>query len=251
MPDTASGSPEPAVSSRRRLLAGLTGRPGRGQVIGAVLVALLGFAATVQIRLTHSSDAFAGQRRQDLVVLLDSLSTATDRVQQQINQLQDTKTQLESASHRRAAAIADEQQRLATLGILAGTIGAEGPGVTVTINDPSHAVTAATILNGIEELRDAGAEAIEIDDKARVVASTAITQSGQAIKVDGVVVPPPYVIDAIGSSHTLSQAVVFPGGLSDEVTSLGGQVAVQERSLVKITALHSVKPPQYAHSTGP
>ncbi len=242
--------PEP-VSSRRRLLTGLTGRPGRGQVIGAVLVALLGFAATVQIRLTHSNDAFAGQGRQDLVVLLDSLSGATERVQQQLNDLQSTKAELQSASHRRSAAIADERERLSTLGILAGTLGAVGPGVTITISDPTQSVTAATILNGIEELRDAGAEAIEIDNSARVVASTAITQSGQTIKVDGKSVSSPYVIDAIGSAHTLSEAVVFPGGLSDEVTSLGGQVAVQEQPTLKITALHTAKPPQYAHSTGP
>lgn len=251
MPEPTSGSAEPAVSGRRRLLTGLTGRPGRGQVIGAVLVALLGFAATVQIRLTHSSDAFAGQGRQDLVVLLDSLSGATERVQQQINDLQSSKAELQSASQRRAAAIAGERERVSTLGILAGTIGATGPGVTVTIQDPTRSVTAATILNGIEELRDAGAEAIEVDDKARVVASTAITESGHTIRVDGKPVAPPYVIDAIGSAHTLSEAVVFPGGLSDEVTSLGGRVAVQEKPTVKVTSLHPANPPQYAHSTGP
>ena len=61
------------------------------------------------------------------------------------------------------------------LGILAGTVPATGPGVTITIDDPDGAVTRPTLLDGVEELRDAGAEAIEINDSVRVVASTSFT----------------------------------------------------------------------------
>src|SRR5204862_6103612 len=98
-----------------------------------------------------------------------------------------------------------------------GRVAAEGPGVTITIDDPDSALTAATLLNGIGELRDGGAAAIEINDTVRVVASTSFTESDGVISADGVELRAPYVIDAIGSSHTLAQAVVFPGGLSDQV----------------------------------
>ncbi|MGH3447551.1 MAG: DUF881 domain-containing protein [Nocardioidaceae bacterium] len=237
------------ASGRFRLWRGLAGRPARGQVVVAVLLALLGFAGAVQIRATRATEDFAGQRRADLVELLDSLSGATDRAEQQIDDLRSTRADLQSGSDRRAAAIKEGKDRLSVLGILAGTVAAVGPGVTVTIHDPSSSVTAPSILNGIEELRDAGAEAIQVNQKVRVVASTSFTDQSGVLTVDGVEVRPPYVIDAIGSAHTLSEAVVFPGGLSDEIKSLGGSVSVKERDRVEVVALHTLRPSEYAHPT--
>jgi uncharacterized protein YlxW (UPF0749 family) len=227
----------------------LVGRPGRAQVVVALLLAALGFAAVVQVRLTRDDDDFGGARRDDLVSLLDSLSGAADRAQQQIDDLQQTRSDLLTSSRSRQAAITEGRNRLAVLQILTGVVPAVGPGVTVTIDDPQGAVTAASLLNGIEELRDAGAEAIEVNDTVRVVASTSFTDSGGVLTADGAELRPPYVIDAIGSSHTLSQAVVFPGGLSDEVGQLGGTVSVQESDTVDVSALHVIDSPEYAQPT--
>ncbi len=140
--------------------------------------------------------------------------------------------------------------RLNDLEILAGTIAAEGPGVTVTIEDPQSSVTAASLLNGIEELRDAGAEAIQVNDSVRFVESSWIAGPPGEIRIDGQLVQPPYVIKAIGSAHTLSDAVGFPGGLADEISALGGQVTVQENDKIEINALHTADKPQYSHPTG-
>lgn len=241
--------PEPAPGARR-LWSALTARPGRSQLVAGVLLALLGYAATVQIQLTHSSDDFAGVRRENLVELLDSLSGASDRAAQQISDLQKTRDQLRSSSTGSAAAILDAEQRLHDMQILAGTIAAQGPGITVTVADEQSAVTAASLLNGIEELRDAGAEAIEVNGSVRLVQSTWISGSAGAITIDGRAVQAPYVIKAIGSAHTLSEAMSFPGGFSDEVAALGGTATVTEDDVVKILALHPAVQPQYARPTG-
>lgn len=224
-------------------------RQRRAQLVVGVLLAALGFAAAAQIRLTHQGDSYAGKRREDLIVLLDSLSAASDRVQTQINELESTRSDLLSSSQRRQVAVEEARERLRVLGILAGTLPAEGPGVTVTITDPGGAVTAASILNGIEELRDAGAEAIELNNRVRVVASTSFSERNGAVVVDGQEVRPPYVVDAIGSSHTLSEAVIFPGGLADQVGQLGGDVTAQEVDVVKVTSLHVVDPLEYSQPT--
>ncbi|HET7173432.1 MAG TPA: DUF881 domain-containing protein [Nocardioidaceae bacterium] len=250
MPELSTQAPPAPPTGRSRLLDGLLGRPSRGQVIVAVLVMLLGFAAAVQMHITHTSNDFAGQRRQDLVDLLDSLSSAADRADAQISELQRTRSKLQSQSRAKAAALAEDRRRLQVLGILAGTLPATGPGVIVTIDDPRGTVSAAAILNGIEELRDAGAEAIQINHRVRVVASTYVTDGDGGIIVDGHQLAPPYVIDAIGSAHTLGQAVVFPGGLSDDVSALGGKVSVQQAGKVVVSALHRAVTPEYAQPTG-
>lgn len=263
MPD-ATRSPDPISNDNRRApaeppsgrapggLGSLLRAPSlRRQVIVAVLLAALGFAAVVQVRLTRTDDDFSGQRRDDLIELLDSLSAASDRASQQIGDLEATRDDLLTSSQRRQTAVDEGRERLAVLEILSGAAPAQGPGVTITIEDPSAAVTAAVLLNGIEELRDAGAEAIEINDVVRVVASTAFTATGGVLSADDVELRPPYVLDAIGDSHTLSEAVVFPGGLQSGVEEVGGSADVVESDLVEVGSLHTITPPEYSQPTGP
>ena len=238
--------PEPA---RSRLARAFIARPGRGQLVVAVLLASLGFAAALQIRLTNTDGDFSGQRRQDLVALLDSLSSATDRAESRIDELEEARDELLTSSQRRQAALEQGRSELDVLAILSGTVAATGPGITVTVTDPDGSVLATSMLNGIEELRDAGAEAIEVNDQVRVVASTSFTEGADQIVVDDVTLLPPYVIDAIGSPQTLSEAMVFPGGFSDEVEELGGAVSVEQLDVVRVDSLHEVEEPEYSQPT--
>ncbi len=240
----------PSGTSRRRTLRSLVhGRPGRAQIVVAALLAALGFAAVVQVRLTRTDDSFSGAQRSDLVALLDSLSGAVDRAQQQIDDLQQTRSDLLTSSERRRAALVEARSQLGVLQILTGTVAAVGPGVTVTIDDPGNALTAPSLLNGLDELRDAGAEAIEINNTLRVVASTSLTDVDGAVMSGSTVLYPPYVIDVIGSSHTLAEAVMFPGGLADEVEQVGGHVAVHEAGEVEISSLHTLTAAEYSQPT--
>lgn len=250
-PGTDATAAEQSVetpSSRDRLLAALR-RPRRSQLVVAVLLAALGLAAATQIQLTRRGEDYTGQRRSDLIELLDSLSAATDRTRTQIDELEQQRHDLQSSADRRKAAAVEVRDRLRVLGVLAGTLPATGPGITVTIRDPQGGVTAAALLNGIEELRDAGAEAIEINDRVRVVASTAFTSVDGRLEVGGAELTPPYVLDVIGSSQTLSEAVAFRGGLVQEVQALGAQAQVRTQDVVQVTSLHAVKRPKYAQPT--
>ena len=245
MPEQPVQPPEP-VSPAHRLRTSLTRRPSRGQLLIAVPLAVLGFAAAVQVRANNAEGEYPGARRGDLVQLLDSLDAANSRAQQQIAELEAAKRELESSTDIRQAALQQAREEAATLAILAGRVPTTGPGVAIRIDDPDGAVSAATMLNAIQELRDAGAEAIEINDSARVVAQTYFADGDGSLTVDGDAVRPPYVIDAIGSAPTLAVAVEFPGGLEDEVQALGGTVAVEEVDAVDVTSLAEERAPEYA-----
>ena len=107
-------------------------------------------------------------------------------------------------------------------------------------------MTAAILLDSIEELRDAGAEVIAINGTARVVAQTYFLDDRDGVRVGGRLLEPPYVIEAIGDPHTMAEAVRFRGGLADRVEDRGGTVTVEQRDRVAITALADVPEPQYA-----
>ncbi|MCW2769308.1 MAG: hypothetical protein JWR27_741, partial [Aeromicrobium sp.] len=160
-----------------------------------------------------------------------------------------TRDDLLSSTKRSEQARKQAKLRAEQLAILAGTRGATGPGVEVTINDPGAQIDAAALLDAIEELRDAGAEAIALNGVARVVAQTYFLDDDGEVRVGGREIKRPYVIAAIGDPPTLAEAVRFPGGLIDGVVNRGGSAFVTQKDKVTITALADVKTPEYARPT--
>lgn len=222
--------------------------PSWSQVVVAILIGSLAFAITLQIRQSKTDD-YSGVRGDELVELLKSLDSANERLSTQINDLTATRNDLLSSTKRSTEAEKQAKQRSEQLSILAGTSGATGPGVTLTITDPGNAIDAAALLDAVQELRDAGAEAIAINGVARVIAQTYFLDGDNAIRVGGRDLKPPFVIEAIGGSHTMAGAVRFRGGLIDRVSNRGGTATVIERQKITITALADVKSPEYARPT--
>ena len=96
--------------------------------------------------------------------------------------------------------------------MLLGTVAAHGPGISVTITDPDAPLGAEDLLDVVEELRGAGAEAIQFGS-VRVSTATAFTDDNGAVAVDGADLQAPYTVLAIGDPKTLDTALNIPGGV--------------------------------------
>ena len=135
--------------------------------LAVLLCVLLGIAIVTQVRQTESGDSLETARPADLLVLLDSLQQREAALNTEVTDLQRTLAQLQASGSSDQAAIENAQARLAALSILIGTVPATGPGVTLTIDDTAPGVPAETMLDVINELRAAGAEAMEIRGRDR------------------------------------------------------------------------------------
>src|SRR6202034_2913685 len=105
------------------------------------------------------------------------------------------------------------------------------------------------MLDVIDELRAAGAEAIQISDGHQTVRAgvdTWIVGAPGTLTVDGKSLMPPYSVMAIGDPPTLDAAMNILGGAFDSVIRVGGTMSVQQADKVDITALRHPKPRQYA-----
>jgi uncharacterized protein YlxW (UPF0749 family) len=250
-PAPRRAEPEP-VDGRRRLLASLV-KPGKGQLIAAAMLFVVGMAGVMQIRSNTQDSTYATARREDLVVLLDGLNEQQQRLEREQADLERTRSQLQSGADSQRVARAEARQRVDDLSILAGTAPATGPGIRMTISDPAHKLTADVLLDAVEEMRDAGAEVIEIDNSVRVVASTWFGSQGGKLVVDGNVVSSPYVIEVIGDPHGLEEAARFRGGIVSEITGprIGGRVQIEQLDSVVIDSLHAATKNQYARPASP
>jgi len=127
------------------------------------------------------------------------------------------------------------QTELNKLNLLIGSIDAKGKGVVITLAD-NNSVTNQTVsildnisnylihdtdlLFIVNELKNAGAEAISINDE-RITNQTAITCDGNVILVNGNKISSPFTIKAIGSAETILGAIQRPGGFLEQLREYG------------------------------
>ena len=225
----------------RRLRNVFFAKPSRDQLLIAVLCAVLGFVVVQQVSIVNSDEVLATARSEDLVQILDSLDQRNQRLDSELTTLKDTKARLESGQDAATTAAKERQVRDAELGILAGTLAAQGPGVVVTMTGP---VTSSLLLDAVQELRDAGAEAIQIN-QVRVVAQTAFeTGANDEVVVGGVTIGKgsgTYRLTAIGDSATLASSLRIPGGVVESARTDGVKVVIVEKSEVKVSAVLPAK----------
>jgi uncharacterized protein YlxW (UPF0749 family) len=220
----------------------------RGQISVGLLAAILGFGLAVQLRSTHQTSGFASARQEDLVRILDDLSARGERLRQEIEELEDVRDRLTGGAGQSAAALAESRRRQDVLRILAGTVAASGPGIEFTIRDPERSVTSEVLLNTVQELRDAGAEALQVNG-VRLVGSSWFTDTRDGILSDGKPLGAPFVFRAIGDPHTLSAALRIPGGVLDQIAGRSGATAdTRELDRVVVDALRPLSAPRYARA---
>lgn len=203
--------------------------PGDGPAVGrarmlalrlatAAASALLGFLLVAQVQTSEAlGDRLATEREEDLARILAGLSAESDRLQSEITELRLTLIEFESSAERDALALRSLQRRLEELQVLAGTVATEGEGLTLTVADPRGDVGPELLVDAVQELRDAGAEAIAVNG-VRLVTSSWFANRNDRLIVDGKPLEQPYRIAVVGPGQTMAKALEIPGGVVDSLT---------------------------------
>jgi uncharacterized protein YlxW (UPF0749 family) len=251
-------APGPVSESgrRRRPRRGRSEQPGDGgpgaasrtataaKALVALSVGVVGFLVAAQLGTTQrNAETLAAESESDLTRIFSSLNEESAALRDEISQLRLELASLQSSAERDQLARDAAQRQLSDLQILAGIVPARGPGVSIRIDDPGGAFEFQLLLDLVQELRDAGAEAIAVNGR-RVGGTTAFSVRGGAVTVDGQEVAQPYEVLAIGDPATLEVGLRIPGGAVDTLDALEGtKVTVERRSEVGVPALE--QPPTF------
>jgi len=217
--------------------------PSRNTLVIALISIALGLAMATVWQQNRVAPELTNARPGDLVQILDRLSVEQDRLTAEITDLQRRESVL--AEGATAEAIAETQARADQYAILAGVVPVTGPGIDITVRDPSLSLSSVALLDLVQELRDAGAEAISINDE-RVTASTWFADAPSGTLISGVNITPPYRISAIGDPRTMEVALAIPGGFSESIRAAGGTVSIVRSDSLDILAVVPLTDPQYS-----
>jgi uncharacterized protein YlxW (UPF0749 family) len=227
--EVVTSPPEPKAGA---LLAQLAFRPSRPHLFIGLLFLVLGLLVTLAVVRPGEEEPWRNARTEDLVQILDDLGARQERLEAESLRLTGLQRDLEAGST--ADAVAEANRRLGALQVLTGTTPVTGPGISIVITDPEGAVDSAVLLDAVQELRDAGAEAIQAGS-TRVVVSTWFADSDQGVLVDGRPVEAPIRLVAIGDPDTMAAAMSIPGGVADSVRTRGADFAASTAQALSIS----------------
>jgi uncharacterized protein YlxW (UPF0749 family) len=184
-------------------------RDRRSQLTIAAVAFLLGLLVVVQLRAQTAGSALQNQSAQDLTNLVGNLNTQNDRLRSEVTVLQNQLEELSADHAVGATSVGQIQADLARIRAWTGLDPVSGEGVTIEVGGDIDAAAVDDLLN---ELRNAGAEAMAIAD-VRVVAGTTISGVPGSLDVDGFLLRNPFMIEAIGRPETLVGSLTRVGGI--------------------------------------
>ena len=177
-------------------------RRPRARVVGVWLVALLvALVATIQIRSeVEVTRALVGVDPTSLAFLIDDLHRANDSLGAEKADLTQRRAALQSGQSLAIdQVLSDESLRLRAL---EGLIPVQGPGVVLVVD--ASGLLALDLQDALNNLASSGAEAIDVNNH-RVVTGVPVFQTSDGVAIDGVVVPAPWTISAIGDANRLGE----------------------------------------------
>ena len=213
-------------------------------VVMLVIFMILGFALATQVR-AQRSDPLEGLSEQDRVTVLYDLGTQEQNLRTRRSELSGELDELRSAADEAQAREQATRKAETQAQIAAGTVAVHGPGVTVAVADPGANLTPTQFVMTLGELRNAGAEAIELNG-VRLSTRAAFTGQAGAIVVDGTPITSPYTWKVIGEAQTIATALDIQAGSAAQMRAKGAIVQITPSDDLSIASLASPKPPQFA-----
>jgi uncharacterized protein YlxW (UPF0749 family) len=167
----------------------------------------MGMLIVAQIR-TQRHLRVANYDRDEQAILISELVDANRRLREEI-ELLETELAAQQDSGR-SSALEKVVTELNRVRVLNGLVEVSGPGIEVVIDGPLSPLDLQDLMN---ECRNAGAEALALNDRRIVVNSVFVAGERGGVMLDGRAVRRPYRLQAIGDPDTIETALLRPGGL--------------------------------------
>lgn len=214
-----------------------------------VMFMLLTAGIIIQVRTTQNSLLTVGQTLKENS-LRDEILKWKEKYDTKYREFEIVQDRLDD--ERKKSTSNDEssikkQEELKKINAYLGLENVKGNGLVITVKDNVAAkigtaedvVHDADLRELVNELKNAGAEAISINDQ-RITPNTAINCVGTVVQVNNERIGVPFVIKAIGNQEGLWGALTRPGGYVAALKSWGIGVDVKKTNDISIPKYNGV-----------
>ena len=227
----------------------------------SIVLGIMCFALTlgicVQVKTVRGTNSTISQNYEENNLRAEVLKYK-ERYENRYKELEKAEKELEKVrqeSTQNNDDLEDKEQQIQQGNKMIGLTEVTGPGVIITLSDSTKDASSALnasdllvhdgdILSVINELKNAGAEAISINDQ-RLVPTSSIVCGGNIIEINGEKVGAPFEIKAIGLPEQLS-ALSRPGGYLEILKNATVGVELKKSNNITIPKYAGVITYEYA-----
>ena len=218
-------------------------RFGKALVFG-ILCLILTFAITVQLRVSSLSESESSQTK-ITDKLKDEIFRLNDENVKLAEKFQNTTSELDDARNQAAqndSSSKDTSELIKKYTIVSGKTDVTGQGIIIKYK-PSDNEAKADIVKDlrdiVNEIKNAGAEAIEINNQ-RIVGTTAIEMVKNKIEINDTEVSGNFIIKAIGDSNLMYSGLIRPGGTIENIKESGVSIEINSENAIKINKYNEI-----------
>lgn len=234
-------------------------RKERVALILGIVCLMLTYAICVQINTIKSASENLEGSVNDNAELKDEYLKWQSNYKTMYSSLEKAEKELENNRQSATENNDEDEQRTQDIALDNNYLGlteVTGPGLTITLDDnrdistdevlnvSDYLVHEGDLLQVVNELFNAGADAISINDQ-RVTYNTSIMCDGNIIRVNGELVGVPITIKAIGYPERLEYALKRPDGYLDIMENAGVVVKTKKEDNIKISKYEGVYSHEY------
>jgi uncharacterized protein YlxW (UPF0749 family) len=179
------------------------------QVSLFVVALVIGLLLVGQLRSQARPIELSSLSAQELSALIETVSARNVELGDGLEELRTQIRDYERASVEGQSDLEISEEALRGITAFGGVMGVQGQGITIMAEGSFDPIAVNDL---IQELRNAGAEAIAIDD-IRITAESVAVLGTSAIEIDGVPIGPTFELRAIGSPDGLKASIERPGGI--------------------------------------
>lgn len=231
-----------------------------GIIMVGILALLIGLIVSVQIKTTQGSDPgglIPLAKAQGLEAELKKVRAEKEVATQRLIELEDLMEGIQKEKAQEDSilkSILDDQEKYK---MAAGVVEVKGPGIIITLDDPepdefsdgySYLMTNyESLLNLVNKLKDAGAEAISINGQ-RIIATTEISLAGDNVNINTIPTAPPYQVKAIGNPDTIEATITIRYGIIENLKKSGIRIEIVKQGEMNIPRYNGILKFRYAQS---
>ncbi len=188
---------------------------GTNRLTVTAVAGLLGILVVGQLRGQAGVPGLSNLTVTELTQLIANVTAGNDQLRDEVVDLTRQEAKLTEARDRGETTVGELAADLARIRAWAGLTAVSGQGIAITVNG---AIAGAGIEEILNELRNAGAEAIAVDG-IRVVAGVVVAGEPGGLSVANSALGDAFEIRAIGSPQILTGTLTRTGGVIAQVTA--------------------------------
>ena len=207
---------------------------GIGTQISLVVVAMLiGVLGVGQLNSQARPTEISSLSAQELSTLIETLTARNRELRTGLADIREQLREYEVSGPQGQSALQVSREDLRRITAFGGLAAVDGQGITMEVDGDLDAIALNDLIN---ELRNAGAEAIAVDE-VRITARSVAIEGPRSLQVDGVDIGRRFTLRAIGSPDGLLSAMQRPGGIISQLKLfISATILISQAEAVELPA---------------